>query len=150
MLRLPSHRAALDPADVGLARKLLRAIGRAGLQAQTEAALLERFPDAGPGQVVRVLRHLERVGRVVRTGGLVFPGREARALRRAAAARLVAGETLGVGAFKDAFGLTRKHAIPLLEWLDDEGVARREGQDRVAGPRAAAAAVEEEGDASDD
>ena len=54
------------------------------------------------------------------------------------------------GAFKDAFGLTRKHAIPLLEWLDDEGVARREGQDRVAGPRAAAAAVEEEGDASDD
>ncbi|MEZ4474028.1 MAG: selenocysteine-specific translation elongation factor [bacterium] len=100
ILRLVGHRAALDPADAGLARKLLRAVGRAGLQALTEASLVERFPEAGAGQVIRVLRHLERVGRVVRTGGLVFPGREARALRRTAARALVAGGTLGVGMFK--------------------------------------------------
>ena len=33
-------------------------------------------------------------------------------------------------------GLTRKHAIPLLEWLDAEGMTRRTGDARVAGPRA--------------
>ncbi len=32
-------------------------------------------------------------------------------------------------------GLTRKHAIPLLEWLDRAGVTRRQGDIRVAGPR---------------
>jgi len=28
-------------------------------------------------------------------------------------------------------GVTRKHAIPLLEWLDRERVTRREGNDRI-------------------
>jgi selenocysteine-specific elongation factor len=32
-------------------------------------------------------------------------------------------------------GLTRKHAIPLLEWLDRAGVTRRQGDIRVPGPR---------------
>ncbi|MEZ4465305.1 MAG: hypothetical protein R3F43_12685 [bacterium] len=42
--------------------------------------------------------------------------------------------------------MTRKHAIPLLEWLDDEGDPPR-GAERVAGPRAAAeAAAPDEGD----
>ena len=31
-------------------------------------------------------------------------------------------------------GITRKHAIPLLEWLDREGITKRSGDARVAGP----------------
>ncbi|MEZ4465306.1 MAG: hypothetical protein R3F43_12690 [bacterium] len=60
---------------------------------------MERFPEAGAGRVIRVLRHLERVGRVVRTGGWSSPAAR-RALRRTAARALVAGGTLGVGMFK--------------------------------------------------
>jgi selenocysteine-specific elongation factor len=33
-------------------------------------------------------------------------------------------------------GLSRKYAIPLLEWLDAQGVTRRQGDTRVAGPAA--------------
>jgi selenocysteine-specific elongation factor len=36
-----------------------------------------------------------------------------------------------VGTFRDALGITRKHAVPLLEWLDRSGVTRRVGDVRV-------------------
>jgi selenocysteine-specific elongation factor len=36
-----------------------------------------------------------------------------------------------VAEFRDELEITRKHAIPLLEWLDGNGVTRREGEGRV-------------------
>ncbi len=41
------------------------------------------------------------------------------------------GDKFGVAEFKQLFGMTRKHAIPLLEYLDRERVTRRQGNDRV-------------------
>jgi selenocysteine-specific elongation factor len=32
---------------------------------------------------------------------------------------------------RDALGISRKHAVPLLEWLDRRGITRREGDGRV-------------------
>jgi selenocysteine-specific elongation factor len=48
-------------------------------------------------------------------------------------ARLAArqGERLSVAQFKDLAGISRKYAIPLLEYLDRERVTRREGDQRV-------------------
>lgn len=42
-------------------------------------------------------------------------------------------ESLGVPAFKELTGTTRKHAIPLLAWLDKKGYTRREGDLRFKG-----------------
>ena len=39
-------------------------------------------------------------------------------------------EPFTVAEFRDRFGITRKHAVPLLEWLDREGVTRRRGDVR--------------------
>ncbi|MBN2336947.1 MAG: selenocysteine-specific translation elongation factor [Acidobacteria bacterium] len=41
------------------------------------------------------------------------------------------GARFGVADFKDLFGITRKHAIPLLEHFDREKFTRRLGNDRV-------------------
>jgi selenocysteine-specific elongation factor len=41
------------------------------------------------------------------------------------------GERISVPAFKDLTGITRKYAIPLLEYLDRERVTRRIGDERV-------------------
>jgi selenocysteine-specific elongation factor len=38
---------------------------------------------------------------------------------------------LDVGTFKERYGVTRKYAIPLLEYLDRERVTRRVGDARV-------------------
>ena len=41
------------------------------------------------------------------------------------------GERIGVPAFKELTGITRKYAIPLLEYLDRQRVTRRMGDERV-------------------
>jgi selenocysteine-specific elongation factor len=41
------------------------------------------------------------------------------------------GQTISVPAFKELTGITRKYAIPLLEYLDRERVTRRQGDERV-------------------
>jgi len=41
------------------------------------------------------------------------------------------GERIGVPAFKDLTGITRKYAIPLLEYLDRQRLTRRAGDERV-------------------
>ncbi|GGI02721.1 selenocysteine-specific translation elongation factor [Egicoccus halophilus] len=94
----------------------------------------------------RLVTSLVHRGKLVRTGGLVFAG----AAVPAALARLVRLED-EVGAFtaaqaKQAWGTTRKYAIPLLEHLDAAGltVADGDGRRRVTGrghDRALAAAA---------
>ncbi len=41
------------------------------------------------------------------------------------------GERIGVSSFKDLTGVTRKYAIPLLEYLDRQRLTRRAGDERV-------------------
>jgi selenocysteine-specific elongation factor len=43
----------------------------------------------------------------------------------------IKGERISVPGFKDLTGITRKYAIPLLEYLDRERVTRRTGDERV-------------------
>ena len=42
-----------------------------------------------------------------------------------------AGARIDVATFKEKFGVSRKFAIPLLEYLDRERVTRRVGESRV-------------------
>ena len=42
-----------------------------------------------------------------------------------------AGARIDVATFKERFGVSRKFAIPLLEYLDRERVTRRVGESRV-------------------
>ena len=53
------------------------------------------------------------------------------------AARLLTGQPDGftVAQFREASGITRKHAVPLLAELDARAVTRRRGDVRIAGPR---------------
>jgi len=41
------------------------------------------------------------------------------------------GERMSVPAFKELTGITRKYAIPLLEYLDRERVTRRQADERL-------------------
>ena len=80
--------------------------------------------------------HVLRRGRVVEIDGVFFA---ATAIDRAAAvvARLLADQPDGVtvSEVRDAWGTTRKFAVPLLTHLDATGVTRRRDDLRIAGPR---------------
>ena len=52
-------------------------------------------------------------------------------LRQLLAAEKTKSPKIDVGRFKDLAGVTRKYAIPLLEYLDREHVTRRVGDERV-------------------
>jgi selenocysteine-specific elongation factor len=82
------------------------------------------------------LRELVRRGLAVERDGQWF---HADAVTAAAelAARLLAErpEGFSVSEFRDAAGVTRKHAVPLVSELDARGITRRRGDVRIAGPR---------------
>lgn len=102
-------------------------------------AALEAAPFAPPdpdGVDRAELRELVRRGDVLEEGGVYF----ARGAIDAAAlvvARLLAAAPDGVtvAEMRDAWGTTRKFAIPLVTILDNNGITRRRDDLRIAGPR---------------
>ncbi|HUJ24811.1 MAG TPA: selenocysteine-specific translation elongation factor [Myxococcales bacterium] len=62
---------------------------------------------------------------------LVFHRDALAAMRARIVAQKSATPKINVGTFKDLFGITRKYAIPLLEYLDRERVTRRVGDERI-------------------
>ncbi len=78
------------------------------------------------------MRVLVTEGVLGRVGeGLFVPRDDLEALKLQVRERWPAGSRIEVGAFKDLTGLSRKHVIPLLEYLDRERVTRRAGNDRI-------------------
>jgi len=116
-------------------------------EARTREAILQSLSDGGltppdPGMLAtrilvkrelfdRVAEVLVRQKEIVRAGDLLFHSTalaqlktEIRALKQGAVA------TLDVAAFKQRYNVSRKYAIPLLEFLDSERVTRRVGDVR--------------------
>jgi selenocysteine-specific elongation factor len=57
------------------------------------------------------------------------------AARTAAALLARSPEGFTVAELRDELGITRKHALPLVNELDARGVTRRRGDLRIGGPR---------------
>ena len=107
----------------GKVEAFYRAAGFAAPSPEEAAAELAANPKAVAG-AVKVLLERRRLARI---GGKWVLHREL--LDEVAASLRAWGvATFDVAAFKDRFALTRKLAIPLLEWLDSERVTRREGE----------------------
>jgi selenocysteine-specific elongation factor len=127
---LASHQMTLSADDQATRAAVEAAVVRAGLAA-LDAAGLAREAAQPRSAVDAVVRLLMREGRLVRVDTLLVSAvaldqlkSEIVDLGRQAGAE---GATLDVAAFKSRYGLSRKHAIPLLEWLDRERVTNRVG-----------------------
>jgi selenocysteine-specific elongation factor len=128
---LASHEVRLTAGEAAVREALLVAVTAAGLQG-VETGQVGR-PNAGSDALIqRVVRVVVAEGSVVRIGGDLLVSRDALArLVETVRRRFPPGSLLDVGAFKDATGLSRKYAIPLLEFLDRERVTRRSGESRL-------------------
>jgi selenocysteine-specific elongation factor len=62
---------------------------------------------------------------------LVFHQNALQHLRQILSAYKAKSPKIDVGKFKDLTGVSRKYAIPLLEYLDRERVTRRVGDERI-------------------
>ncbi len=125
-----------------LTGKYAAAAERLVAQLETAALAPAELASLTPGLALTPGETTELVGRLLADGDLVRLDTAFVVTRRAwaRAVDFVRGHfarapKLAVADIKDGLGLSRKWAVPLLEALDREGVTRREGNDRVPGPR---------------
>ena len=133
-LALSTHRVSIAGADDQLRSAIVEAYRAAGLK-PPDAATVEATAGAPKAIVEKVTTLLLREKVLVKLDTIVF---HADALQRLKAD--VTGlkttapggrATVDVASFKDRYGVTRKFAIPLLEYLDRERVTRRTGDVRL-------------------
>ena len=127
---LAGHAVALTDEEARACEAMVDTL-RAAALAPPAPGVLARTIGVPPPVVDRMAVLLARRAVLVRTGDLLFHASALDRLKSEIHALKQSGtETLDVAAFKDRFGVTRKHAIPLLEFLDRERVTRRVGETR--------------------
>jgi selenocysteine-specific elongation factor len=136
IVRVRAHTRELSDADAALREALEKAYRDAALSAPS---MSEAFASAGISAAAqphgrKILQLLIDSGVLVRVAGEMFFHRVAlddltRKLRAHAARS--SDRSIDVAAFKELAGISRKYAIPLLEYLDRQRVTRREGDRRV-------------------
>ncbi|HUP02376.1 MAG TPA: selenocysteine-specific translation elongation factor [Bryobacteraceae bacterium] len=129
LVRLPGHKVSLRDDEARARAAIEQAFARAGLAAPP---LAEALANSGveAARARALLAMLLREKALVKIGeDLVLHRTAVEALRAALARRRPARFT--VGEFKSWTGVSRKYAIPLLEYLDRERVTRREGDARI-------------------
>jgi selenocysteine-specific elongation factor len=137
VVRAATHTLALTPADAALRNRLEAIYAAARLEAPT---LDEALTRAGNGPAThehgrKLLQLLLDAGTLVRVTNELFFHRAAldgliQDLRAYAAAH-EPERLIDVAAFKDLARVSRKYAIPLLEYLDRERITRRAGDRRL-------------------
>jgi selenocysteine-specific elongation factor len=130
LLRLSTHRVALSTEEQAAKDHLAHIYLEAKLQPiSLEEALNQAGIDAARAQ--RFAQMLINSGELVRVGELVFHKQSLDDLRATLQEyKANHGTKIDVSIFKDLTGVSRKYAIPLLEYLDRSRVTRRVGEAR--------------------
>jgi selenocysteine-specific elongation factor len=122
----------LEPAEAIAKQQIETAFAAAGLAVPSVKEVLNKLPVEAK-RAEKILQILLREKNLVRvTPELIFHRDALAQLRdRLATYKKTKGERISVPVFKELTGITRKYAIPLLEYLDRERVTRRAGDERV-------------------
>ena len=132
LVKRAGAQVSLLPEEVKAKEQIEAAFASAGLAVPSVREVLAKL-SIEPRRSEKLLQLLLRDKALLRvTPELIFH-REALAELRAKLAtyKKARGERISVPVFKDLTGITRKYAIPLLEYLDRERVTRRQGDERV-------------------
>jgi selenocysteine-specific elongation factor len=135
IVRLRDHTRELSDDDVRQRDALERAFHEAGVAPPSTAEAFARAGlNASAQHARKILQLLIESGALVKVHGDMFFHRAAlddltNKLR--AQADKTPDRAIDVGAFKDLAGISRKYAIPLLEYFDRQRVTRRDGERRI-------------------
>ena len=128
-LRLRSHTLHLKQDEEAAIGKIESAFQSAGLSVPSAAEVLATC-GVDPARAKSLLQILYRGGKLKKiSDDLTYHATAIDRLRGLLASHK--GESFGVPDFKEWTGISRKYAIPLLEFLDRERVTRREGDKRI-------------------
>jgi selenocysteine-specific elongation factor len=137
VVRASEHGLELSPADTQLRDQIASAYEQAALAAPGLEQVLAGagVATAGRAHARKVLQLLLDAGTLVRVQGEMFFHSQSienlKRLLREYAAQHEPERLIDVAKFKDLAGVSRKYAIPLLEYFDREHVTRRAGDKRI-------------------
>jgi selenocysteine-specific elongation factor len=130
-LALAGHALALAPEEAAARDAIDAAYREAGL-GPPDLAAVAGSAGIAPKVAEKMADLLVRRKRLVRLAGLLFHADALASLKtEVRAMKGAGGSDVDVPSFKARYGISRKYAIPLLEYLDRERVTRRVGEKRT-------------------
>lgn len=139
-LRYGEDRLHLKPEHETQRAVMLAAIREAGFAGRTQKEVLDAVaaasPRAGGKETEALLLLLADAGEITRVPPDLYFARETVAeLVKRVQGFFAAERELAVGNLKELLGVSRKQAVPLLEYLDQQRLTLRRGDVRLAGPK---------------
>jgi selenocysteine-specific elongation factor len=130
-VRLAGRGVELKDDEAKAKEQIEKAFAEAGLKVPLMKEVLDKLPvDKARAQKLVTLLMRDRV-LVKLADDLVFHQSALQGLRQVMATQKTKAPKIDVATFKDLIGVTRKYAIPLLEYLDQQRVTRRVGDERI-------------------
>jgi selenocysteine-specific elongation factor len=130
-VRLAGRGVELKDDEAKAKQQIEKAFADAGLKVPLMKEVLDKLPvDKARAQKLVTLLLRDRV-LVKLADDLVFHQSALAGLRQLMAAQKAKAPKIDVATFKDLLGVTRKYAIPLLEYLDQQRITRRVGDERI-------------------
>jgi selenocysteine-specific elongation factor len=130
LLRMPDHVVRLREDEQGMAGRIRTLLEQTPMM-PPDVKQIERDLGVAPAKLGEVLRVLERERTIVRVApDLYFPAASIDRVKADLRQHLSERSEITPATFRDLFGTTRKYAIPLLEYLDREGITIRVGDSR--------------------
>jgi selenocysteine-specific elongation factor len=131
-VKRPGAEISLAPEEMRARDQIEQAFARGGLAVPSVKEVLAELP-LEAGRAEKILQILLRGKVLVRVSAeLIFHSEALDRLERLLKEyKKAKGERIGVPAFKELTGITRKYAIPLLEYLDRQRTTRRDRDERV-------------------
>jgi selenocysteine-specific elongation factor len=132
LVRRAGAEIALQPEEARAKEQIEKEFSSAGLAVPSVKEVLAKL-SVESKRAEKLLQILLREKMLIRvTPELIFHRDALAQLRdQLMVHKRIKGERISVPAFKELTGITRKYAIPLLEYLDRERVTRRAGDERV-------------------
>jgi selenocysteine-specific elongation factor len=130
-VRLAGRGVELKDEEAKAKQQIEKAFADAGLKVPLMKEVLDKLPvDKARAQKLVTLLLRDRV-LIKLADDLVFHQTALQGLRQIMATQKAKTPKIDVATFKDLLGVTRKYAIPLLEYLDQQRITRRVGDERV-------------------
>ena len=126
-VRLPNWQVQLSPEETQEAKRLIETLSKARWSPPPPAELRPKCAD--PDGLIAYLAEEKKLWKIA---GLLYSAEAIDALKTSVSTILAEEGSLSPGRFKELTGLSRKSAIPLLEFLDAEGITKRAGDTRIA------------------
>ncbi len=130
-VRLSGRDVQLSPEELAAKEQIARAFQKAGLAVPSVHDVLVslRVDRARAEKILQILLKEKVLLKVAED--LIFHRSALDRLRELLAQRKAQSNRINVASFKEVTGLSRKYAIPLLEYLDRQRITRREGDERI-------------------